>query len=318
MTRERSQITDEIEQGIPPKDKIDEMLRSRGIIPDETKWRYFINQLTLWLGGLALAFSLMFFIAYNWQELGRFAKFGMVEGIIILTIGVYCKYYEHTTASKVWLLVATISLGVLLALFGQTYQTGADPWQLFFNWALLMMPWAIIGRFASLWILWVALINISIILYFHIFQGIFWFGSDSAVWMIFLFNTALLAIWEFFSESWDWLSERWAIQLLATWSGISITWLIMDALLSYEGGNEIASLIWLIWLAVIYYVYRIRNIDLFILAGSCLSIITIVVSFLGKLILDDALGFFFLALVVIGMGSTAAIWLKNIHAELHL
>jgi len=34
-------------------------------------------------------------------------------------------------------MVSTILVGVLLALVGQTYQTGADTWQLFFYWAIL-------------------------------------------------------------------------------------------------------------------------------------------------------------------------------------
>ncbi len=47
------------------------------------------------------------------------------------------------TPGKAALLLATLLLGVFLALFGQTYQTGADPWQLFANWALLILPWEV-------------------------------------------------------------------------------------------------------------------------------------------------------------------------------
>src|SRR5699024_11365250 len=43
------------------------------------------------------------------------------------------------------LLIASIITGSLLALFGQVYQTGADTWQLFFAWAILITPWEI-GR----------------------------------------------------------------------------------------------------------------------------------------------------------------------------
>jgi len=165
MSTPRRQLIDIIEQGIIPPKKIDAALSIAKITPDGKNWRTFIDHLLLWLGGLALAFAVLFFIAYNWKDLGHFAKFGMVEGFIVLTIAVYCKLAENSIASKVSLLVATISLGVLLALYGQTYQTGADSWQLFFNWALLMLPWAIIGRFPAIWILWVVLMNVSIIAY---------------------------------------------------------------------------------------------------------------------------------------------------------
>jgi hypothetical protein len=54
------------------------------------------------------------------------------------------------------------------------------------------------------------------------------------------------------------------------------------------------------------------------LAGCCLSGITVTISFLGKHILDSISsgGFLILALLVIGMGSGAAFWLKIVHEEI--
>jgi hypothetical protein len=37
-------------------------------------------------------------------------------------------------------LLALLNIGGLFAYFGQTYQTGADPWQLFSLWAALSLP----------------------------------------------------------------------------------------------------------------------------------------------------------------------------------
>ena len=45
-------------------------------------------------------------------------------------------------------------VGGLLALIGQTYQTGADPWQLFALWALLALPWCLGARSDMLWAPW--------------------------------------------------------------------------------------------------------------------------------------------------------------------
>jgi uncharacterized membrane protein len=218
------------------------------------------------------------------------------------------------------LLAATISLGVLLALYGQTYQTGADPWQLFFNWALLMLPWAIIGRFPAIWIVWVVLMNTSIVLYHQTFRGIFWFmsGSETGMfWLMFILNTLLLAAWEFLAGTWHWLSERWAIRLLATGSGVPLTWLVLHAIFDSSHGSFLPGVVWAIWLALMYLIYRKTKPDLFMLAGCCLSGITVSVSFLGKHLLKNgsAGGFLLLALLVIGMGASAAFWLKNVHQE---
>jgi len=207
MTSPRSQLVELIEQGAIPVEKIGDALIATNITPDGKAWRLFIDRLLLWLGSLALAFAVMFFIAYNWNDIGRFAKFGMVEGCIVLAIVAYCRFADHSTAGKVALFVATICLGVLLALYGQTYQTGADPWQLFFTWALLMLPWALISRFAALWIVWIMLINTSIVLYYQTFRGMFWFmaGSETGMlWPLFVFNTLLLAAWEFLTATWPW------------------------------------------------------------------------------------------------------------------
>lgn len=320
MISPRSQIIEFIEQGAIPVKNIGAALTAVNVAPDGKSWRTFIDHLLLWLGGLALAFAVMFFIAYNWKNIGHFAKFGMVEGCIFLAIIAYCKLGKDTAASKVSLLIATICLGVLLALYGQTYQTGADPWQLFFNWALLMLPWALIGRFPAIWIVWVVLINTSIVLYHQTSTGRFWFMTNSetgVLWLTFCFNTLSLVIWEFSKNIWRWLSERWAIRLLAIGSGVPVTMLILQAIFSHNDSSLISGLVWAIWLAAMFFAYRKIIPDLFMLAGGCLSAITVTVSFLGKHLLEDgsAGGFLFLALAVIGMGAGAAFWLKNIHRE---
>ena len=320
MISPRSHFIQLIEHGAIPVDKINDALKATKIAPDGKAWRAFIDHLLLWLGGLALAFAVMFFFAYNWNDIGRFAQFGMVEGCIVLAIVAYCRFDAESAASKVSLLIATISLGVLLALYGQTYQTGADAWQMFITWALLMLPWAFVGRFPALWIVWVLLLNTTIVLYHQTFGGIFWYvsGSESEMWwLLFMLNTLLLAIWECMAAKWQWLSERWALRLLATGSGVPLTMLVLHSIFTGNGGGFLPGPAWIIWLAALYCIYRRLKPDLFMLAGCCLSGITVSVSFLGKHILKDesAGDFLLLALLVIAMGAGAAFWLKNVHQE---
>lgn len=320
MIPPRSQFIDLMEQGAIPMDKIGDALKAARVAPNGSAWRTFIDQLLLWLGGLALAFAVLFFIAFNWDDIGRFAKFGMVEGLIILAIVVFCTVGHHTAAGKVSLLFATVCLGVLLALFGQTYQTGADPWQLFFSWAMLMLPWAIIGRFSAIWVVWIMLLNISLILYYQTFGGIFRFMSGSqteVLWLIFILNTLLLIAWELMTATWHWMSERWPLRLLATVGGVSLTWLVLHSIFAYDGGSPLPGIVWSIWLVAMYMIYRRTKLDLCMLAGGCLSAITVIISFLGQQMLEDlaAGSFLVLSLMVIGMGGGAAFWLKNVHRE---
>lgn len=320
MITHRNQIIELVEQGCIPADKIDTALVAAKVTPNGKDWRTFIDHLLLWLSGLTLAFSAMFFIAFNWDNIGRFAKFGMVEVFIVMAIVAYWKLGEKKVAGKMALLMATIFLGVLLALYGQTYQTGADPWQLFFNWALLMLPWALIGRFSAIWLVWILLINLSIILYHQAFRGVFgaMFGSDtSMLWMVFIFNTLALILWELLVKKFQWLSERWAIRLLAVGSGIPITWLVLLSIFDNRNDDVIPALVWGIWLAGLYIIYRRIMPDLFMLAGICLSGIVVSVTFMARHMLENGSSgsFLFLALLVIGLGTGTAIWLRKVHQE---
>jgi uncharacterized membrane protein len=320
MISKRGRITELIEQGVIPEEKIGEALKAVGAIPSARAWRKFIDQSLLWLGGLFLAAAVLFFIAFNWQDLGRFAKFALVEGLLALAIVVYCRYDARAMAGKVALLGATILLGVLLALYGQTYQTGVDPWQLFFAWALMMLPWAFIGRLPALWIVWLALLNISLILYHRLFQGPFWiFDASGAMicWQVFILNTLALAVWELLSFKRHRMSPRWPVRLLAMGGGFPITLLVLRAILDHHGTAPAVVPVWLAWLAAVYFVYRNVQPDLFMLAEGCLSGITVIVVFFGKQLLRnaDAGGFLFLALLVVGLGAGAAFWLNHIHRE---
>lgn len=320
MKSRRHELTRLIEQGSVPADSVPAALVLSGVSPDAQAWRSFISRLLLWLGGLALAFSLMFFVAYNWSELGKFARFGMVEAVIILAVIAYTRLQAGSTAAKVSLLVASICLGVLLALYGQTYQTGADPWQLFFNWSLLMLPWALLGRFAAIWILWLALLNLSIVLYHQAFRGMLWFTISAeleVLWLLFLFNTLALATWEALARHWSWLAPRWAPRLLAVASGLPVTWLALHGVLEPYGQNPLGLPVWAVFLALLVAVYRKIRHDLFMLAGACLSGIVVVVAFVSRHLLDSGSegSFLLIALIIVGLGTGAASWLRKVHRE---
>lgn len=319
MPTNRSQIIEYIEQGNIPPEKIEDALTAAQIYPDGKKWQSFIDQLLYWLGGLALAFSMMLFIAYNWGNIGRFAKFALVEGGLVLAIIAYARCDKQAISGKVSLLVATILIGVLLALYGQTYQTGADPWELFLIWAMLMLPLAIIGRFPAIWMIWVLLLNITIILYYHSMDDMLWvfLGQYTSamiiLWMTFSLNTLSFALWEFASKKQDWLKVQWAPRLLATASAISITLLVSISILTKRVSYEIPLLAWMLWLGALYFFYQKRTTSIFMLASGCLSGIFVVFSFIIKH--NEPVFIFTAAIMIIGMGAGAVRWLNKIHQE---
>jgi type III secretory pathway component EscU len=70
-------------------------------------------------------------------------------------------------------------------------------------------------------------------------------------------------------------------------------------------------------MAVMYFVYKKKRHDLFMLAGCGLSGMVLVVALLARYLLETggAGGFLFIALVVVGLGAGAAVWLRNVHRE---
>lgn len=320
MFSARNQIINFIQRGVIKPEDVDEALSLTGIRADASCWRIFIDCLLLCLGGLSLACALIFFIAYNWGEMGRFAKFGLVQCAIVLAIASYWKLGSERLSGKIALLVAAIFVGVLLALYGQTYQTGADTWQLFFSWCVLILPWALLARFVVIWMLWIVLANLSLVLYYQTVPSVidlFFRSEMDLLWLLFAFNGAVLIVWECLMKFCPWLSSRWTVRLLATAYGVAITWLALFAVFDHALASSAGTMVWLAWLCAMTVVYYRLRPDLYMLAGLCLSGITVVIAFLSYHLLEtlEGGGFLLIAIVLLGLGAAATSWLKKVHRE---
>lgn len=320
MTKEkftRENLSSLLVQGQLLPRHTDEALSLSGISPSAQSWHQFIETLLLWLGTLALALALMFFVAFNWSELGRFAQFALVEAAIILAMAVYYKMPKESLVATASLVLASLFLGVLLALYGQTYQTGADTWQLFFTWALLILPWTLLAKLPAQWILWITLLNLSIGFYFESHVWVFSYSGTFLLWTLFIFNLSVHILWELsshFLKHED--SEAWYIRLLVLAAGVPLTWLMFVAVVDKEPALG-TFVVWVLYLSALYVMYKRIKPDLFILAWGCFSAITIIITFLARHILKDfnSGGLLLLTLTVIALGTASAYWLKHLHKE---
>jgi len=291
-----------------------------GTLPTVRHWRAFLDALLLWSGAVAVGAAVVFFIAHNWNDLGKFAKFGLIELPLLAAVVGYWRWGPDRAVGKASLLVAAILLGALLALFGQTYQTGADTWELFASWAALMVPWVLIGRLAGLWMLWIAIANVGIVLYFLVFPGLVGmvFSTERQLWTLFGFNTAALVVWELAARRAAWLNERWAPRLLAMASGTTITIIVVQAIVDWQGASGAAVLAYPMWLAGVYGAYRLLRRDVFVLAGGSLSVIVVVAALLLRALevtRAQADGLLLIALAVIAMAAASGWWLKRVAGE---
>jgi uncharacterized membrane protein len=315
---DRAAVFDWAERGVIAPERLAEALAATGITPGARDWREFLDTFLLWTGAASIGAGAIFFIAANWDALGRFARFGLVELFLVLAVLAAWRLGIDRVSGKAALLVATLATGGLLALFGQTYQTGADPFELFANWALLVLPWVVVARFAALWMLWLVIMNLAVAMYFQVrpnFLGIV-MTSENQAWALFALNTLAWAVWDVLRRRLAWLDESWAIRVLATASGVLITGLSVVRMLDTQL-DAFTALVHVLWLAAVYVVYRRLTRDLFMVAGACLSAI-ITVSVVMTDTLADGGGDsvpLLIGLVVIGMTAAAASWLRRIAAE---
>lgn len=323
MSTARDVLVDWAEQGHIRSEDLPRALALTGVTPDGGAWRRFMAVLLLSLGALLVATGVIFFFAYNWQAIGRFEKFAIVEVLLVAAAFGAWFYGLDKTAGQAALLLAALLTGALLALIGQTYQTGADPWQLFAIWALLVVPWVLVSRMPVLWLLLVALVNLALTLYFQTFHGFFgvMFAGEILIWTLFALNGLALVAWELAARhGTPWMQGRWAARILIAAVGMAITGLALSTILDRLGVGHLRLLVYLGWLGAMYAYYRRTSIDLFALAGGVLSVVVVVTALLGRLLLDfaDAGGFLLIGLAVIGMSAAGALWLRRIAAEADL
>jgi len=143
---------------------IDQVLKTE-IYNDKQAWLKFLKTLFFSLGVGFTTAGILFFFAYNWADLNKFVKLGLIEVLIIaITLTVVCATI-HLNVKKILLTSAVMLVGVLFAVFGQIYQTGANAYDFFLGWSMAVVLWVIISDFAPLWLIFVILINTTFILY---------------------------------------------------------------------------------------------------------------------------------------------------------
>lgn len=144
--------------------QVQEALRQH-VYHDANNWQKFLHIFFISLGiGLTTA-GIIFFFAYNWDELHKFIKIGLIEGLLIVSILLVLLSKIPTNTKNIILTASSALVGVLLAVFGQVYQTGANAYDLFLSWTLFITLWVLVANYAPLWLLYIILINITLMLY---------------------------------------------------------------------------------------------------------------------------------------------------------
>ncbi|AYN19151.1 GDYXXLXY domain-containing protein [Alcaligenes aquatilis] len=256
----------------------------------------FLTKLAWGLAVLLLASGLVTWIAANWENWGHVAKFALAQGAVLISAGLALLFrrrsggWGHDLGVPAALTgLAAVATGGLLALIGQTYQTGADPWQLFALWTVLIIPWVFTVRSVFLSVLWLVLINTAFYLWIDVAR-LDWFGRSytSQTLLALAVNALLLLAAE---TIWRARHDPWRIvpRVVAIAVGFFIGAQVME-------GNFLLGLA--LFLAL-YGVYRYRRPDLLIMSlasfGAYGSLSMLIIEYAG-----DA--FLLIVVVIVGLG----------------
>ena len=162
--------------------KVETLLELADARPSRAEGLVFLGACLRIAGILSLAAGLVFFVAANWSSIAVFGRFALIELVLVTCAALaFAKPPPHS-AGRGAVLLAFIATGALLALFGQTYQTGADIYELFLAWALLGLPLAIAAQWDVASAAWILVLNVALVLFcgWHPAGGLLWaaFGGS--------------------------------------------------------------------------------------------------------------------------------------------
>lgn len=276
---------------------IDNILK-KNIYSDKESWHKFLRLFFISLGVGFTTAGIIFFFAYNWADLHKFVKIGLIEGLIIISTLIILFSKISLDIKNILLTGASILVGVLFAVFGQIYQTGANAYDFFLGWTMFITIWVLISNFAPLWLVFITLINTTLILYSqqvaHDWSEVFLFT------LLFIINVLFLTTSLFGKKiNSEIKSPIWFSNLIAlasvSFGTIGIVFGIFDE-------NQTSFFVLIIITSILYGIgikYGLKLKRGFYLSTISFSIIVIISAFLIKLS-DDAGMFFFISLFVIG------------------
>ncbi|MGR3808656.1 GDYXXLXY domain-containing protein [Pasteurella testudinis] len=272
-------------------------------------WSTYLLILTTLSAAGFLSSGVVTWIAANWDYFGKFTKLYATQGLFLVSMAaaMVCYYREYRKlgqvrlkfASSSFFFIAAVLIGALLALIGQIYQTGADPWQLFALWSLLQIPLLLALPNVAAALLLLVTCNLSLAFYLQFS----WWHEHSVYFMI-LLNLCFVILSEIFSKPLH--DQDWHII-----SKVSNTILIM-LLLPLSSDN--APLVWLLTAGALYY-YKQRRHDLFNQSGYWACLLFSVDVFLLNTSDWDIGGVFLATLVTLGAAIALGIHLKKQYTQ---
>jgi uncharacterized membrane protein len=213
-------------------------------------------------------------------------------------------------------IVGFLTCGALFAYFGQTYQTGADPWQLFALWAALTLPLCLGVRHDALWTAWAVVALTAALLWSQTPTGLSWqrspYQSSLGSWvpaiaMAFAFRFAP-------KDGAD--AGLWPMRLCMIYAAMGLAWTAVWSLASHDVKGVYP--ITLIVVAALSYAFSQRRLfDVFVVSALGLGANVLLVAGLARLLLSGTHNEFTGMVLLLGCGA-AGLLAGTVKLILHL
>ena len=247
-------------------------------------WQRYLNLLFLLLTVGFLTSGVVTLIAANLDYFSDLAKIYGLQTLLVVTVilGLYCFIRESRRQAKEKLkwktysifFVVSVLIGGLFALVGQTYQTGADLWQLFAVWTLCQLPFLLLFPNVASALLFATTTNVT----FYLFNEQ---NSYNSMGYAVLINTGFLVVSELFSKTfhdqhWRILPKVFLVLTFASLFGLTVIYDVYFHAYAWGelGRSSLSSLQIAIPSLVAFYIYQKYRFDF-------INLIISVVAFLG-------------------------------------
>ena len=247
-------------------------LLEQNVFAKPKDWYLFLKYFSLSIGLGFLSTGILFFFAYNWQDLSKFFKLALLEFLVILSFSLSIFFYSKKILSNLLLTVTTLLVGVLFAVFGQIYQTGANAFDFFFGWTLAVFLWVAVTKFEPLWVVFIALVNITFIMFSE--QVATDWNNATYYLVLLLINLLFLGITYYFKKTISVAS--WFLYLLGSYLILIGTFAIIDGIMKHTNTTYIAVVL----LVAVFYALMLKvsiseksTFYIASIAASCIAII---------------------------------------------
>ena len=311
-------------------------LQLAGLTPRRNDWLRYIDHFLAIVGGALIVSGIATFFAWNWAELHHMMKFALIQGGMAGFALLAWRLGLDSIGGKVAIFSSAFLIGILFAVFGQVYQTGADPYGLFVAWAVLVLPLAIIGRQAGLWLLLQTLLILGLIMYWtqvvdppngwwqlsQLLGPLAWLSStlmnSTLASLVFALNVVALIAWEYAaSRNIAWMQGRTFPRVIGFGALSSVLIPTFVFILGASFGENfkidaISPVLYVVTSAGGLYYYQYRRPDLLMLTLLVFGGVLIMTTLIGRSMPIDVSSILFLAVMIIVQVAGAALWLRYV------